>query len=177
MFHLNRIAWIIIISIATIVAAVLLYISWQLNLETPTITVIESTHYPIANIPFPAITICSMNAISARKALSLAQNMTRPSDVSPERLSKLFQLLLHFQGVGDAAKEEYDLLHSILQANQMSITNLSSVLRPKCNEMLINCRWKGTEVRCDTLFQPVSTIEGECCSFNYYGLKTNNFPP
>ncbi|XP_055295176.1 sodium channel protein Nach-like [Sitodiplosis mosellana] len=173
----ERIAWIIIVLIATIVAAVLLYISWQLNLETPTITVIESTHYPISNVPFPAVTICNMNSISARKALRLAQNMTRPSNVSPERLSKLFQLLLHFQGVGDAIKDDYDLLHNILQTNQMSIMNLSSTLKPTCDEMLIKCRWKGTEARCNAIFQPVQTIEGICCSYNYYGLKTNNFPP
>lgn len=155
----------------------LLYISWKLNLETPTITVIESTHYPISNVPFPAVTICSMNSISARKALSLAKNMTRPNDVTPERLSKLFQLILHFQGVGDAAKDDYDLLHNILQTNQISIMNLTSTLKPKCSEMLLNCRWKGTDLRCDALFQRVHTIEGICCSFNYYGLKTNNFPP
>lgn len=166
-----------IVIIATVVAAVLLYISWKLNLETPTITVIESTHYPISNVPFPAITICPMNIISARRALSLAQNMTRPKDISPERLSKLFQLLLHFQGVGDDATEDYKLLHNILQSNQMNVMNLSSTLKPKCSEMLINCRWKGTESRCDALFQQVNTIEGLCCSFNYYGLNASNFPP
>lgn len=163
--------------IATIVAAVLLYISWGLNLETPTITVIESTHFPIANVHFPAVTICNMNAISLKTALSLAKNMTRPNDVSPERLSKLFQLLLHFQGVGETLKEDYDLLHNILQTNQMNVLNLTSTLKPKCEDMLVACRWKGTEARCSELFQPVMTIEGICCSFNYYGLKTNNFAP
>lgn len=163
--------------VATIVAAVLLYISWQLNLETPTITVIESTHFPISNVYFPAVTICSMNCISAKTALSLAKNMTRPSNVSPERLSKLFQFILHFQGVGEHSNEEYDLLHNILQTNHMSVLNLTTALKPKCNDMLKACRWKGTETRCDALFQSVSTIEGVCCSFNYYGLKSNNFPP
>ncbi|XP_031617478.1 sodium channel protein Nach-like [Contarinia nasturtii] len=173
----ERIAWILIVVIATVVAAVLLYISWQLNLETPTITVIESTHYPISNVPFPAVTICSMNSISARTAMSLALNMKRPSDVSADRLSKLFQLVLHFQGVGEARKEDYNLLHNILQTNQMSVVNLTSVLKPKCTDLLKNCRWKGTESRCEEIFQSINTIEGICCSFNYYGLTTNNFAP
>lgn len=163
--------------VATVVAAVLLYISWGLNLETPTITVIESTHFPISNVHFPAVTICNMNAISAKMAMSLAKNMTRPNDVAPEQLSKLFQLVLHFHGVGEAPKQDYDLLHNILQTNQMNILNLTSTLKPRCVDMLKACRWKGTEARCDSIFQSVNTIEGICCSFNYYGLKTNNFPP
>lgn len=162
--------------IATITAAVLLYVSWQLNVQTPTITVIESTHYPIANVFFPAVTICSMNVISAKQAMSLATNMTRPDGVSPEQLSKLFQLVLHFQGAGEAHKEDYSLLHQILRTNQMTVLNLTMILRPKCSDMLKSCRWKGTESRCEALFQWIETIEGICCSFNYYGTNSNHFP-
>lgn len=103
--------------------------------------------------------------------------MTRPSDISPERLSKLFQLVLHFQGVGDAPKEDYDLLHNILQANQMNVVNLTTTLKPKCSDLLEACSWKSTKARCESLFQSIHTIEGICCSFNYYGLKTNTFAP
>lgn len=167
----------IIVVIATIIAAVLLYISWQFSLETPVVTVIESTHYPISNVLFPSVTICSMNTISGKAAINLAQNMTRPKDVSPQRLSKLFQLIMHFHGVGSARKDDYDLLHTILQSNHITVSNLTKNLRPKCRDLLINCRWKGIDSRCEMLFQPIDTIEGVCCSFNYYGLKTNNFPP
>lgn len=130
------------------VAIVLLYISWTLYKETPTITVIESLHYPSSNVLFPAVTICNMNSISAKKALNLAKNMTRPNDTTPEQLSRLFTLVLHFNGVGQAPQSDYDLLHKILQTNKMNMMNLTNGLRPSCNDMLVNCKWKGTTSRC-----------------------------
>lgn len=173
----RRIIWCLIVLIATITALVLLLISWQWNLETPTITVIESTHYPISNVYFPAITICNMNKISAKRALEMATNMTRPNGISAVQLSKMFKLLLHFHGIGDANKTEYNQLHSIFQTNNISVLNLINYLTPRCDEMLNACQWKGSIVRCDTLYQAINTIEGLCCSFNYYGQAKSNFPP
>lgn len=42
---LNRIGWAVIIVAALIASIILLWISWDWNAETPTTTVIESTHY------------------------------------------------------------------------------------------------------------------------------------
>lgn len=165
-------------AIATISALVLLFISWKWNLETPTVTVIESTHYPISNVHFPAVTICNMNKISAKRALEMATNMTRPNGMTAEMLSHLFKIILHFHGVGNTKNEsEYELLHGILQMNNLTVLELMNELAPKCNEMLKACQWKGSIQRCDTLYQSVKTIEGVCCSFNYYGLAKSNFPP
>lgn len=82
---------------------------------------------------------------------------------------------MHFQGIGNASLDNYNQLHSILQTNNLSVTELTSSLVPSCAELLERCMWKGTQTRCDTLFQPVNTTEGICCSFNYYGLDTNNY--
>lgn len=148
-----------------------------MNTETPTITVIESTHHPISNVYFPAVTICNMNSISKKQAISVANNMKRPKDISPERLSEMFRFLLHFQGSGTTNQTEYNLLHHILQANNISVLELTTVLKPKCNDMIKGCRWKGADTKCDTLFQTVNTIEGICCSFNFYATAKNTFPP
>lgn len=71
----ERGVWTVIVISALIAAIVLLMISWQWNSEIPVVTVIESTHYATWNIPFPAVTICSLNKISARTALKLAGTM------------------------------------------------------------------------------------------------------
>lgn len=44
-FAFNRIGWGVIIVAALITSIILLWISWEWNAETPTTTVIESTHY------------------------------------------------------------------------------------------------------------------------------------
>lgn len=174
-FFSIRWAWAVIVIIATIVSIVLLWISWNWSAKTPTTTVIESTHYAVWNIPFPAVTICSMNRISARIAAKLATQMKRPNGMSAERLSEMFRLALHFQGFGNASKSDYDELGAVLQMNNISVSHLTSTLAPKCDEMLHICKLKGTLSRCEGLFQPINTSEGVCCSFNYYGLSTNNF--
>lgn len=66
----EKIVWIIMCIIAMIVALSLLYLSLHWNSATPTVTVIESTHFATWNIPFPAVTICNVNKIDSN-ALSL----------------------------------------------------------------------------------------------------------
>lgn len=71
----ERVFWAVITVVASIVAVVLLYVSWQWNSETPVVTVIESTHYATWNIPFPAVTFCNLNKISKKAALATAAKM------------------------------------------------------------------------------------------------------
>lgn len=117
-----------------------------------------------------------MNKISAKRAVELAQKMIRSDGLAAEDLAELFTLVLHFHGVGNASAEDYTRLHQVLQENHMTVLDLANALTPECNDMLQRCRWNGNDVRCDTLYQPVETIEGICCAFNYYGRYTTNFP-
>lgn len=40
-------------------------------------------------------------------------------------------------------------------------------LSPKCEEILLNCKWEGVERACHELFDLRATQEGFCCTFNY----------
>lgn len=37
--------------------------------------------------------------------------------------------------------------------------------------------WKGSLQRCDSLFQPINSSEGYCCSFNNYAFPKSNYDP
>lgn len=67
--------WIVVVIISIITSIVLVSVSWFWNRETPTVTVIESAHFPTWNIPFPAVTICNFNKISKIKAMKLARTL------------------------------------------------------------------------------------------------------
>jgi len=67
--------WIVVVILAIITSIVLVVVSWYWSQETPTVTVIESSHFPTWNIPFPAVTICNFNKISRNKALTLLEQM------------------------------------------------------------------------------------------------------
>lgn len=171
-----RLAWAGIVISALIASVVLLWISYKWNAATPTVTVIENTHFATWNIPFPAITICNMNKISDAAAKRVANEMLRPGNVSAESLSQMFKLMLHFEGIGQASSAEYIELHGILKMNNITVVQLLHRITPKCSEMLVRCMWKGTQTRCDNLFQEVNTTEGVCCSFNNHAMETTNFP-
>lgn len=71
----ERYFWLIIVLAAIAASITLVLVSLYANRETPTVTVIESSHFPTWNIPFPAVTICNFNKISKTKALDLLQHM------------------------------------------------------------------------------------------------------
>ncbi|XP_054744361.1 pickpocket protein 11-like [Anastrepha obliqua] len=168
--------WIATVIVSIIISIVLVTVSWFSNRENPTVTVIESAHYPTWNIPFPAVTICNFNKISKMKALILAKILKRPSTVSEEKLLSLFRLTMFFNFALNHSKEDLRIFKDILTINNITMSQLTEQLKPDCMEMMSKCIWKATSMRCDSVFQPVKAIEGVCCSFNYYARATNNFP-
>lgn len=73
--HQERLFWLMVVILAIITSIVLVVVSWYWSQATPTVTVIESSHFPTWNIPFPAVTICNFNKISKTKALTLLDQM------------------------------------------------------------------------------------------------------
>lgn len=92
-----------------------------------------------------------------------------------DRLMNMFSMVMHFHGAGNATIDEYMELHSILQNNNMTVSQLTNRLSPTCADLLERCMWKGTQSRCDTLFQSINTTEGVCCSFNYYAVESSYY--
>ncbi|XP_020800528.1 sodium channel protein Nach [Drosophila serrata] len=167
--------WLVVVILAIVTSIVLVVVSWYWSQETPTVTVIESSHFPTWNIPFPAVTICNFNKISKTKAFTLLQQMQLPAGVNKSELHNLFNLtLLPMDNlISNSSLQIYD---RILALNNLTLTGLTQQLSPDCIDMISNCIWKGINTRCDSLFQRIDTMEGQCCTFNYFGGITNNFP-
>ncbi|XP_030377305.1 pickpocket protein 11 [Scaptodrosophila lebanonensis] len=173
--HGERLFWLGIVILAIITSIVLVLISWYWNRETPTVTVIESSHFPTWNIPFPAITVCNFNKISKTKALNFLDRMQLPSNVTKMDLRDLFNLTLYPPTLV-VSNESLQIYDRILKLNNVTLADLAQQISPDCIEMISRCIWKGMNTRCESLFQRVVTMEGTCCSFNYFASVTNNFP-
>lgn len=67
----------------------------------------------------------------------------------------------------------------MLELNNMNVNYLLELISPSnpCDDIITRCRWKGSLVRCDGLFQLVNTSEGVCCSFNNHAYPKWNYNP
>ncbi|KYB27274.1 sodium channel protein Nach [Tribolium castaneum] len=174
---LERVFWTTIVTISLISAVVLLLLAWINFQENPTLLVTDSTHYPIWNYPFPAVTICSFNKILKRRAVALAEELDKAYCITTEELANdlriVFQLI--YNNNKNIPQRNYSRLQDILDYNEYPIEDVMKYLAPKCSELLQRCKWKGEEKRCESLFEPIKTTEGYCCAFNYYALKNHTF--
>lgn len=98
-----------------------------------------------------------------------------PAGVNKSELHNLFNLtLLPVDNlISNSSLQIYD---RILSLNNLTLNALTQQLSPDCIDMISSCIWKGINTRCDSLFQRIDTMEGQCCTFNYFGGITNNFP-
>ncbi|XP_050426692.1 pickpocket protein 11-like [Adelges cooleyi] len=73
----ERSVWVVLLAIAGIVILQQLYRSWKMYTHTLTNIVIEDPRYPLSEIDFPAITVCSNNNIMYSKAKALTDDSER----------------------------------------------------------------------------------------------------
>ena len=71
----RRLLWSAVFIICVTVATIMMKIVWTRFGESPTVTTVETTTYPIWNIPFPAVTLCNNNKVYKSAAHTLAKNL------------------------------------------------------------------------------------------------------
>ncbi|XP_055390547.1 sodium channel protein Nach-like [Condylostylus longicornis] len=142
-------------------------LAYTWDTSTPTITVISKPNYPVWNIPFPAVTICSLNLISNVHP----NNTTIPNDEIIDQIRKVL-----YYTTSDFYMDEFDKLTALMTFNNITVSEIKRSIAPDCNEMILFCKWKGEVRLCPSYFQKINTSEGICCSFNYYAEPENNFP-
>lgn len=168
--------WIAIVCTSLMAAVTLLWFNLQQSQEDKTVTVLETTFFPTSDINFPAVTLCNFNKISRHKSLQLAKSLKKPSYINDTQLADLFKLTIFYSFGLPGNTSELQFLDEILKSNNMTWASLITYIEPNCLDMILKCFWKGSDSRCDGLFQAINSTEGTCCSFNYFGLEKNNFP-
>jgi amiloride-sensitive sodium channel len=74
-YELCRLLWSAVCIICVTVATIMMRIVWFRFNNSPTVTTVETTTYPIWNIPFPAVTLCNNNKVYEPVAKELAKNL------------------------------------------------------------------------------------------------------
>lgn len=70
-----KLFWVSVVVTCFVTSVLLLLTSFQLNSETPTVTVIDNLFNPVWNHQFPAVTVCNNNRISLSAATNLANKL------------------------------------------------------------------------------------------------------
>ncbi|XP_063238320.1 sodium channel protein Nach-like [Bacillus rossius redtenbacheri] len=90
---LERIVWLMVLVTAGLSAGSMMCEAWQKSQAHPTLTAIESVHFPIWNMDFPGVSLCSVNKVDRGAALRLAGSLKLPSGHSSEEAYLDLQLL------------------------------------------------------------------------------------
>ncbi|XP_050516301.1 pickpocket protein 28-like [Diabrotica virgifera virgifera] len=145
--------------------------SWFTNEKDPLLLLTESNHYAIYNYDFPAITICSNNKITKRRALWIARNFTNSSiEEFANDLRSMFYLI-QYKMPNATTMHTLRRLQKIFDQNNVRADEILQRLTSSCDRILVQCLWKGLAVKCGNLFQQIRTTEGFCCSFNSFVMK------
>ncbi|XP_030370388.1 uncharacterized protein LOC115621009 [Scaptodrosophila lebanonensis] len=142
------------------------------------VTTLYDPLYPIRNVEFPTVSVCTINRISSRAVVRYAQDL---SDKDPShrnvsyfieelrafgflyyRLDKMddYERALRFQGFLDT----YDVEPQDLFFNTRSRMH---ALTPNCSETFVSCRLAGEPFNCLKHFKEMLTGNGFCCTFNF----------
>lgn len=70
-----RFVWMIFLICTVVMASYISFTSINEHVEKPTVTSLQSQRYPIWEVPFPAVCICTINRISKRAARGYAQEL------------------------------------------------------------------------------------------------------
>ena len=90
---------------------------------------------------------------------------SNPSDVNYLTEKKFVDEICekHSPKTEESGEEEDD---DDLELTGDQLTHYLEDLAQPCDEMLINCRFRGVDRKCSDIFRPIVTDEGMCCTFN-----------
>ncbi|XP_052126950.1 sodium channel protein Nach-like isoform X2 [Frankliniella occidentalis] len=175
----ERLLWLVVHALAT--GGVV----WQVNTmyheyrtQVP-ITTVQSTHYHVSLVPFPAVAICDINKIRKSRVQALAAKLIREHGLASVTQEELTGLLRFLGRLYDHSREGEEY---IMRLEELFITynvtldyrGVMQMLGTQCDELLLACRWAGKAKPCTELFETRKTMEGYCCTFNYV-RPTDNF--
>ena len=87
-----------------------------------------------------------------------------------EFFKQLSVLVNHEYFNGSTGSERFVKVYEAIEGMGYTSEKMMLELMQPCEVMLQRCYWLGKQKPCKTLFRPVKSSEGYCCSFNYRGI-------
>ncbi|XP_038216777.1 pickpocket protein 11-like [Zerene cesonia] len=122
--RMERICWALAVCISIGFAIYFVITAYKWYDRNPIVTVIESTQGPIWEVPFPAVTICSLNFISLAAAKKWSDNLSLPVNKTRAYVFETIKLAPLLFMPSTASNEQIDKLQAlqdILDYNSISV--------------------------------------------------------
>lgn len=190
----NSCVWFLVIAATVCFAVCISMHSWALYTENPTVTSLQSQRYPVWMVPFPTVSVCSINRISRQAAKQYAAELCvhtmhtqtraqfrltaairRVAHNAQLNVSGTLRQLRYLGRLYDHSEDNFnDLLQfqAILDESDSAPLGAFDVLyrmaqlTPKCSDQLVKCQWQGRDIDCADIFTTRLTSAGYCCTFN-----------
>ncbi|XP_023166385.2 sodium channel protein Nach [Drosophila hydei] len=185
----ERLIWLLVHTTTLISMVAVLMLTWEQFIAQYFVINLKDPLYPVENVPFPAVSICSNNRISMRAATAYALELQN-NDPSPHDLKYYLDNLIHLRklymiGDKEAENDDYinfqaflDIFGTWNNETFFDTRRIMYMLTPKCTEYIIKCSLNNVNIPCfsESAFQMKLTKYGPCCTFNSNnGLKKRTF--
>lgn len=139
--------------------------------NSPLSTVVESTIFPVAEIAYPAVTLCNQNRFHKERCREAESKFLPNAD--NETLENFRTLVLSLNQLEFGALDEFyeDIFNfTSSELNSLNLTELFDFVMLSCDEIFVGkCWWRNKYVQCcneDGLFFKQRSEYGLCYSFN-----------
>ncbi|XP_022835231.1 sodium channel protein Nach-like, partial [Spodoptera litura] len=157
--------WAMIIAASMALCCFLGHMIWEKFVIDPTLTVVETTHYSMVNIPFPAVTICDTDNVFLPKTKEITDLLILRgyNNTEIDDFYKSFNEVKHKNYVPEPYVRK---MHSLLEDLGYSLKILLDMFKRPCSNITVECNWRSKPFNCSEMFHPLLTIVGHCCQFD-----------
>ncbi|XP_021919157.1 sodium channel protein Nach-like [Zootermopsis nevadensis] len=151
----------------------MVHIEWTRNDTNPTFIALDTAHYPIWNIDFPAVTLCGINRIQKSMVSAVSNEWKLPLGMTRGQVLDDLHFLSQLIDMDEHDATKLGRLQTVLDMNNITATAALQKVTLPCEDLLIKCALKGKISNCRDIFSVLTTAHGYCCSFNYLANKLN----
>lgn len=164
---IEKCLWFIIIIIAFLMMTYCCLLLSSRFRSSLTSTVFESTYFPVAEIPFAAVTLCNNNRLNYNKTDDAVEKYFPNRNANETQIFIKFLEILQNMDFGsfDEFQEIVDLGYTD-SMDHLNITELYDFMMHDCESFLIECRWRRKKLDCCKIFSKQISEYGLCWSFN-----------
>ncbi|KAJ1526072.1 hypothetical protein ONE63_009237 [Megalurothrips usitatus] len=174
----ERFFWVLVVTVSMAAAVYMMFIAYEFNRSHPTILAVDTTHFPLARVEAPGVTVCPTNKVLRSKAIRLIRTLDLPAGVTEEDVLSDMGLLVELLSPREVNASRFVRLQTILDKNSLTVDTVMRRVTPTCDDLLVRCAWKRRQcLHCSDIFRQVRTAYGYCCSFNYLDKDIKDYRP